>query len=119
MPLTMHEILHPGSTETDERFNNAPAGWTMHDAEKVAEREGLELGEDHWRVIRVLQAVHAEDQSMPLRLLRDALEAHFQEKGGCRYLFRILPGGPIVQGCRLAGLKPPQGATDGSFGTVC
>jgi len=119
MPTTMHDILHPGSAETDTRFSNAPAGWTMHDAEKIAENEGLKLGDDHWHVIRVVQAVYAEDQSMPIRMLRDALEAHFQEQGGCRYLFSILPGGPILQGCRLAGLTPPQGSTDSSFGTVC
>lgn len=118
MPLTMHDILHPGSAETDSRFSNAPAGWTMHDAETVAECEELVLSDEHWRVVRVIQSVYAEDQNMPIRMLRDALEAHFQDKGGCRYLFSILPGGPIVQGCRLAGLTPPQGSTDGSFGTV-
>ena len=118
MPLTMHDIMHPGSSETDERFSNAPSGWTMHDAQKVAEQDGLELTDQHWHVIRVIQSVYAEDQSMPIRMVHDALEAHFQDLGGSRYLFSILPGGPVVQGCRLAGLTPPQGSTDGSFGTV-
>lgn len=118
MPLTMHDILHPGNTETDARFSNAPAGWTMRDAEIVAEQEGLELTDEHWQVIRVLQSVYAEDQSMPIRMSRDALEAHFSSKGGRRYLFSILPGGPAVQGCRLAGLMPPRGSSNGSFGTV-
>jgi len=119
MPQTMHDILHPGNSETDGRFGNAPAGWTMHDAVAIAEKEELRLNEDHWRVIRVVQSVYAEDQKMPIRMLHDALEAHFQKRGGLRYLFSILPGGPIVQGCRLAGLIPPQGANDESFGTVC
>jgi tRNA 2-thiouridine synthesizing protein E len=118
MPVTMHDILHPGNSETDKRFSNAPAGWTKFDAEAVAKVEGLTLTEDHWHVIRVIQSVHAEDQSLPLRMLHDALEAHFAEKGGFRYLFTILPGGPMVQGCRLAGLMPPHGTTDRSFGTV-
>ena len=118
MPQTMHDIMHPGNAETDARFNNAPDGWTMRDAVIVAEREGLRLAEDHWRVIRVIQSVYAEDQSMPIRMLHDALEAHFSKKGGGRYLFSILPGGPVVQGCRLAGLTPPRGSTDSSFGTV-
>ncbi len=119
MPHTMHDILHPGNSETDGRFCNAPPGWTMHDAVTFAEKEDLRLIEDHWRVIRVIQSVYAEDQKMPIRMLHDALEAHFQKRGGLRYLFSILPGGPVVQGCQLAGLRPPSGAVDGSFGSVC
>lgn len=119
MPTTMHDILHPGSAETDRRFCNAPVGWTTHDAEMIAKKEGLELSEEHWEVIRTIQAVYSEDQSLPLRMCHDALEAHFSSRGGSRYLFSILPGGPVVQGCRLAGLTPPQGSTDGSFGSVC
>jgi len=118
MPTSMHHIMHPGNQETDVRFNNAPAGWTKEAARDVASEEGLTLTDDHWRVIRVLQSVYAEDQSMPLRTIHDALEAHFGEKGGRRFLFSILPGGPVAQGCRLAGLLPPQGVTDNSFGTV-
>jgi tRNA 2-thiouridine synthesizing protein E len=35
-----------------------------------------------------------------------------------KYLYTLFPGGPIVQGCRLAGLKAPAGATDRGFGSV-
>jgi tRNA 2-thiouridine synthesizing protein E len=35
-----------------------------------------------------------------------------------KYLYTLLPGGPIAQGCRLAGLKPPAGAVDQGFGSV-
>jgi TusE/DsrC/DsvC family sulfur relay protein len=118
MPITMHEILHPGSAEQDASFANAPAGWTKGDAEAVARAEGLTLGDDHWEAIRVIQSVHAEDQTMPLRMVHDALEARFNEKGGMRYLYSILPGGPINQGSRLAGILPPLGSSDRSFGTV-
>jgi TusE/DsrC/DsvC family sulfur relay protein len=118
MPLTMHEILHPGSSETDARFANAPAGWTMAEAEQLARDEGLQLGDDHWEAIRVIQTVYAEDQSMPLRMVHDALDVRFGDKGGIRYLYSIMPGGPVTQGSRLAGLLPPLGATDRGFGTV-
>jgi tRNA 2-thiouridine synthesizing protein E len=118
MRLTMHDILHPGSAEADASFANAPAGWTKADAERIARSEGLALGDDHWEAIRVIQSVHAEDQSMPLRMLHDALDVRFSGKGGIRYLYSILPGGPLTQGSRLAGLLPPLGATDRGFGTV-
>ncbi|MDH5470718.1 MAG: TusE/DsrC/DsvC family sulfur relay protein, partial [Gammaproteobacteria bacterium] len=28
------------------------------------------------------------------------------------------PGGPIAQGCRIAGLVPPAGSKDSGFGSV-
>jgi tRNA 2-thiouridine synthesizing protein E len=30
----------------------------------------------------------------------------------------LFPGGPLAQGCRLAGLEPPAGAFDPSYGSV-
>lgn len=118
MPITMHDIMHPGSSEQDERFVNAPAGWTRAYAETLAQAEGLTLSDDHWEVIRVIQGVWAEDQSLPIRLVHDALDTRFASQGGARYLYSILPGGPIAQGCRLAGLTPPVGSVDSSFGSV-
>ena len=55
----------------------------------------------------MLQGCYKDEVSPRIRLLRDALEARFAGKGGMKYLFGILPGGPIAQGCALAGLKPP------------
>jgi tRNA 2-thiouridine synthesizing protein E len=52
------------------------------------------------------------------RELHDALEEKFHVKGGMRYLYVLFPGGPIAQGCRLAGLPTPTGAVDLSFGSV-
>ncbi|HEC06486.1 MAG TPA: sulfite reductase, partial [Thiolapillus brandeum] len=33
-------------------------------------------------------------------------------------LFSLFPGGPIAQGCRLAGLDMPRGAVDQGFGSI-
>jgi tRNA 2-thiouridine synthesizing protein E len=35
-----------------------------------------------------------------------------------KFLYKLLPGGPVSQGCRLAGLEPPAGSTDPGFGSV-
>lgn len=104
----------------DPQFPHAPAEWTREAALDAARREGLSLGEDHWEVIRGLQQFYSrhEDGPISLRELHDALEEKFHHKGGLRFLYTLLPGGPIAQGCRLAGLKPPTGAVDPSFGSV-
>jgi TusE/DsrC/DsvC family sulfur relay protein len=116
---TMYSIMHPGvELQSEPDFRDAPEGWTRAHARKLAAEAGLKLTEDHWEVIRVLQGCYKDEVSPRLRLLHDALEARFAGKGGMKYLFGILPGGPIAQGCALAGLKPPAGATDVSYGSV-
>lgn len=42
----------------------------------------------------------------------------FHALGGLKFLYKMLPGGPVAQGCRLAGLKVPAGAKDKSFGSL-
>lgn len=118
-PRTIFELLYPGAMiGTDPHFRDAPDGWTPERARMLAVGDGLDLVEDHWEVIRVLQGCYKDELQPRIRLLRDALEARFADKGGMKYLFVILPGGPIAQGCALAGVKPPHGATDLSFGSV-
>lgn len=118
-PRTMLAIVHP-STDAgfDPDFRDAPEGWTRATAVAQASASGLTLSEDHWEVIRVLQGSYRDEAAPRLRLLRDALDVRFASKGGMKYLYRILPGGPIAQGCALAGLKPPHGAQNASFGSV-
>ena len=62
-------------------------------------------------------AKHA-DIAVNLRELHDALDKKFHRQGGIKGLYLLFPGGPVAQGCRLAGLKAPPGASDRGFGSV-
>ncbi|GJL81501.1 MAG: hypothetical protein DHS20C01_11350 [marine bacterium B5-7] len=117
MADSMNDIMHPGSVH-DEQFPNAPQNWVRADAERIASREGIELTDDHLEVIRALQKLMVNNQDPAIRQIHDALEEHFHSKGGVRYLYKLLPEGPVAQGCRLAGLKAPPGSTSASFGSV-
>jgi len=102
-------------------FPHAPAGWTEADAEAVAQEAGLDPGESHWEVVRALQdyfARHGEQRSINSRDLHDALEERFHRQGGMKYLYELFPGGPVTQGCRMAGLQVPAGSVDRGFGSV-
>lgn len=118
----MDEIMHPGSAGAkDPEFPHAPSGWSRDAARATAAEEGLELTEDHWETVRALQEYydrHEAPGDINLRELHDALEEHFHAKGGIKYLYTLFPGGPVAQGCRLAGLQAPPQATDKSFGSV-
>jgi tRNA 2-thiouridine synthesizing protein E len=105
----------------DPRFPHAAANWTAAAAVETARQEGLEIGADHWEVVRALQeyyARHTETAAVNLRELHDALDERFHYKGGLKYLYQLFPGGPVAQGCRIAGLTAPAGATDKGFGSV-
>ena len=121
-PQSMEEVLHPGSdaSHVQPGFPNAPKGWRSENAIELAQSESIELSVDHWDTIRVLQSFYARhsDSRINARELHDALDEKFHGKGGLRYLYELFPGGPIAQGCRLAGLKAPAGATDKGFGSV-
>lgn len=123
MANSMDEIMNPSaaSAAKDPDFPDAPRGWTRAAAEQLAADEGLKLTADHWEAVRALQeyfARHDEGRTVKVRELHDALDEHFHGKGGIKYLYEILPGGPVAQGCRLAGLEAPAGATNPSFGSV-
>jgi tRNA 2-thiouridine synthesizing protein E len=114
------EITGAGGGPQDPRFPHAPAGWTAALAAETARREGLELKEEHLEALRALQEYYARHAmtGVNLRELHDALEEKFHRQGGIRRLYLLFPGGPVAQGCRIAGLKAPAGATDRGFGSV-
>ena len=120
MTESRDDVLHPGLHNTNADFPSAPPGWTPETARQVAAEYQLDLNDDdYWAVIRGLQEYYARhDRSINVRELLDALEEKFHSKGGIKYLYRLLPGGPVAQGCRLAGLQPPAGAVDKGFGSV-
>ena len=101
-----------------ESFPNAPADWDITTAKEIAEADGMTLNDDHWNLIRALQEYYSKVEFPNLRQIKDALDEKFHTHGGMKYLYEIIPGGPVAQGCRLAGLQVPAGAIDKSFGST-
>ena len=101
-------------------FPYAQEGWSEVEATKLAHDEGVELGVDHLDLLRALQEYFWKhhNQDIKARDLHDALDERFHIKGGIKYLYVLLPKGPVAQGCRYAGLPIPAGAADRSFGSV-
>lgn len=103
---------------TPESFPHAPSDWDIETARATANEEGMTLSEDHWELIRALQEYYTKVEFPHLRQIKDALDEKFHSRGGMKYLYEIVPGGPVAAGCRLAGLKVPAGAIDKSFGSM-
>jgi len=101
-----------------ESFPNAPDNWDIAAAKNTAIADGVNLSDDHWDLIRALQEYYRKAEFPNLRQIKDALEEKFHSRGGMKYLYQIIPGGPVAEGCRLAGLNVPNGAIDKSFGSI-
>ncbi|MDJ0834674.1 MAG: TusE/DsrC/DsvC family sulfur relay protein [Gammaproteobacteria bacterium] len=117
MSYAITDDLKPGN---NPEYPHAPQGWSERDALELAQQEGIELGAEHRVLIRSLQEYYFKhsDSAIKVRELTDALEEAFHREGGMKFLYTLLPAGPIAQGCRLAGLSAPAGAVDKSFGSV-
>ena len=94
--------------------------WSEEDANAVATKEGINLTDDHFEVLHALQEFYSRNEikHINMRELHDALDEKFHYKGGLKYLYDLFPGGPIAQGCKIAGLQPPVGAIDKGFGSA-
>lgn len=106
--------------ENSPDFPYAPVGWSRQSAESEAVAAGLVPAAEHWEAVSALQEFFSrhERSSINARALHDALEEKFHSRGGMKYLYCLFPGGPVTQGCLVAGLEPPAGSADSGFGSV-
>ncbi len=120
MTETMEDILHPGEGgASDPEFPHAPDGWSRESAMGLLGEESLTASDDLWDTVRALQEYFAKNEDhINVRELHDALDEKFHHKGGIKFLYKLLPGGPVAQGCKISGLEPPPGSIDTSFGSV-
>lgn len=88
--------------------------WSEEMAKFLADREGIELTEDHWVVINFLHDFYAEYLITPMikLLIKHMRKEIGKEKSNKEYLYKLFPEGPAKQGSRIAGLPQPAGCID-------
>ena len=92
--------------------------WNRAKSQRLADNEGIELSDEHWKVITYLRRQYlAVGLPRHARYLADTLQKNFSSNGDTRYLRNLFPGGPITQGSRFANLPTPPDATDQSHGS--
>lgn len=95
------------------------ASWTRDGAIAAGKAEGLDLTDEHFAVLKLLQQLYIERGVAPhARHLANILCDRFEQHGGRRYLYQLFPGGPVGQGSRLAGVPAPHDTKDLSFGST-
>lgn len=119
--MTKHTIIphdrDTSSSRKDDRETET-GNWSQDVAQALANKENIELSEDHWDVINFLRNRYIE-QGDPesARDVAEELERHFSDRGGNKTLRKLFPKGPVAQGSRIAGLPVPAYSEDPSFGS--
>jgi len=91
-----------------------PHRWNAHLAEYMAEKEGIQLTEEHWEVLNFLREFYFTYGITPMVkiLMKYMAEDIGPERASKEHLYRLFPKGPSRQGSRIAGLPEPQGCLD-------
>jgi tRNA 2-thiouridine synthesizing protein E len=90
-----------------------PADWNEGVAECLARELNIELGDDHWDVLRHMRALYDEHRVAPdARHIIKHLDQRYPGKGRKR-LFELFPYGYPGQACKIAGMKRPRGWSTG------
>ena len=92
-----------------------PVDWDEKVASLLARQEEIELGEEHWKIIRFMRKYYDEhqiaaDARFVKRLMADDLG--YGKNAGSR-LSELFPYGYVKQACKIAGMKRPRAWSTG------
>jgi tRNA 2-thiouridine synthesizing protein E len=112
MPLELEGKAIPVD---DEGYLLDPAEWDDRVAGEFASREGIELSEAHWAVIRYMREYYDNHQIIPdARHVIKFLAGYLGGAGtGRNDLFALFPYGYVKQACRIAGMRRPRAWSTG------
>jgi tRNA 2-thiouridine synthesizing protein E len=106
-------VVNGREIETDaEGYLRHLDDWSEDFVRALAAREGLQLTDEHWEVIRFLRR-HFQERGVQAQvrvMIKHFREAWGAARGNNHHLHAIFPrGGPQKQGNRLAGLLKTKG----------
>lgn len=90
-----------------------PGDWNEDIAQVLAAEEDIQLGDEHWDVIRFMRAYFEEHQiAADARFVIKHLEERIG-KDARRKLFMLFPYGHVKQTCKIAGMRRPRAWSTG------
>lgn len=101
-----HEVLAETTTDP-EGYLVDTMQWSEEFADAVARREGIELTDEHWKVVRFMRRwLEDHGVSPDARHVMKFLSGD-RDSGRAR-LFELFPYGYVKQACKIAGMKKPR-----------
>ena len=75
--------------------------WDQNIAHEIAKEEGIELRDEHFKVLNYLQEQHRNE--VPLTIRKVGKSGLIDIKG----LYSLFPGGPLKKSSKIAGIPKP------------
>ncbi len=112
----MSETIRIAGVRTDEEgYLLEPADWSPSIARALARQEGVELGDEHWAVLRFMREYFDEHQIAADARFVIRFLARDRGKGDDArdVLFELFPYGYVKQACKIAGMRRPRAWSTG------
>jgi tRNA 2-thiouridine synthesizing protein E len=105
----MGYVVNGVELETDDEGYLTEPNYGEEVCRVIAEVEGLQLTDDHWKLIGYLRDQFREHGHTPnfRAMLKDLAE--ILPEYDSKTLYDLFPGGPAKQGVKVAGLTKPFG----------
>ena len=75
--------------------------WNKDIAKQLAEKEGITLTPEHWKVIDYVQDKFKKNEPISIRSVKNSGVIDIKE------LYRLFPGGPLKKATLIAGVPKP------------
>lgn len=84
--------------------------WSKELALLLADRDGIELNDEHMMIIDLVRDIYLETETTPpMRLLIKTIKKQLgEELAHSRKLYQLFPGGPVRFASKYAGLPKPK-----------
>jgi TusE/DsrC/DsvC family sulfur relay protein len=90
-----------------------PGDWNEEVASALAQDENIQLGDDHWDVLRFMRDFYEEHQvAADARFVIKHLAGRMG-RDAQKNLFMLFPYGYVKQACKIAGMRRPRAWSTG------
>lgn len=110
----MEIMVHGRSIPIDEEgFLLNPSDWTEEVSKIIAKNEGLEMKDEHTGLVDYFREYWDENKTHPtmhilVKNIGTCIGKTFHDhRAVAEYMYKIFPGEPIAELCKLAGLPKP------------
>jgi tRNA 2-thiouridine synthesizing protein E len=86
---------------TDDGYMTDMGQWNKDVAAGIAEKEGITLGDEHWKVLEYLQTQYKNDVPLTIRSVGKSGVCSIKE------LYALFPEGPLKKSTKIAGIPKP------------
>ncbi len=76
--------------------------WTKDIGLEIAKEKGIEMTDEHWKVIQYLQDKHLAEEPLSIRGIKKSGVINIKD------FYKLFPGGPLKVSTMIAGIPKPK-----------